>query len=151
MPDEPPPPYTAYADQSIHLPSPNIQVYTTFVTPLTHNNSVSPNPISNVPSPQNLSSFASPLILTPPSTPSTTSPDLERCEFVSALPYFELQSPSRARPEDTIYHHLIIDSETSPVNLRFPEPSERWHAREVDAQDCTYNAHLFSNKTHYGS
>ena len=134
MTEEPPPPYSATANPNIQLPSPDIQVYTTFVTPANFNNSYTP--ISNGPSPQTLSSFASPLILTPPSTPDTNLQDLERSGFVSALPYFELRTQNQPRSASTIYHHLMIDSESGPHSILFPQPSEPWHAREVDMQDC---------------
>jgi len=136
MTDDPPPPYTASAESAVQLPSPAIQVHTTFISPATSSNSYIPTPVSNTFSPQTPSSVAS------PSTPSTNPRDLERSGFVSALPYFELRSPSQMRPADTIYHHLMVDSETSPVNLWFPEPSDRWHIRGVDRQDCMYYIHL---------
>lgn len=79
------------------------------------------------------------------SIPDTASrEDLAKTGFISAAPYFELRSPQRSRPRNTLYHHITITPDHSPGNLPFPHPGQKWISREVDHHDwTTFLTHLF--------
>ena len=120
--DEPPPPYSAVAPpgqvNSQRIATSTSSAYSQELN-LSHNSyqgSVSPTE----------STTATPRYV--PMAVATVGPsgssELERSDFISALPYFELRSCNRPRPVDTSYHHLIIDPHARPHNLPFPEPNE---------------------------
>jgi ankyrin repeat protein len=74
----------------------------------------------------------------------TTNDELSKSGFVSALPYFELRSPSQPKPSDTIFHHMIITVDAGPHSLLFPQPLDKWTRRELDSHDwMTFLNHLF--------
>lgn len=164
MEDLPPPPYSVHdesrpgAHGSLPLATQAVAAYRTILpdqdvsgVPELAGHNIWTNARSSSHSPRGFADV-SPVSLPSqnPDLNETTSDDLYASGFVSALPYFELRSYNQQqRPIDTYYHHMILDTNTQPDQLPFPQPNDRWLSRGVDNQDwATFLNHLFPN---YGS
>ncbi|KAI9806210.1 MAG: hypothetical protein M1825_006325 [Sarcosagium campestre] len=89
-------------------------------------------------------------ILTPPLTPNGLDHQTNNVEDVhdstqsSSVLYFESRPTIMRRPSSLTSHHLSIHANDGPDTIPFPEPEQRWLARDVSRLDwATFLNHLF--------
>ncbi|KAI9798269.1 MAG: hypothetical protein M1833_004841 [Piccolia ochrophora] len=90
------------------------------------------------------------LFPTPPRTPDIYSHQLNNVEGIdgnavaSAAVYFDTRPTIMRRPSDVLSYQLTIPPNAQPETVTFPEPAQRWLARDVSHLDwTTFTNYLF--------